>query len=218
MSKTIKELYADTMTNGLFYGTGLSSETYMQKYLNNHSFFDKIFVQKYGHRVYEGINSNILQNWNETVQAYIVMNGENFLKMWDALRQDYEPLNNYDKTSTITTKYKGTETNTSSASGSNTNGESTITSTGQVSPENLESDFVNTSKDVTVSAEVTNTTSASGNNTKSFTDREDEVSERTFGNIGVTRSQEMLMDEVNLRLTTEFYTKIFTQIIFEFTW
>lgn len=50
-----------------------------------------------------------------------------FYKLYQALRADYDPINNYDKTSKITTEYKGTETNTNTPSGSE---KSTLTKSG----------------------------------------------------------------------------------------
>ena len=43
---------------------------------------------------------------------------EGFYQLYKALRADYNPISNYDKHSTITTEYTGTETNTNTPTGS----------------------------------------------------------------------------------------------------
>lgn len=60
-------------------------------------------------------------NFNADWEYFIKSNNDNFLKMYKTLIKDYEPLNNYDKNSTITTEFLGVENDNTEKLGSEKN-------------------------------------------------------------------------------------------------
>ena len=164
-----------------------------------------------------------INNYNEAViqlatlwQEWMLAKRNAYSKLYSALYRNYQPLNNYDKTSKIITEYAGKETNTNTPTGTETD---TFTKTGKETTEQLGTtttvdsvtsydtdNYSETNKSVItpdgLKDELTftnrvDTTQRSFINRKttdekSFTDRTDTVTERTFGNIGVTTSQQML--------------------------
>lgn len=68
--------------------------------------------------------------------------------------------------------------------------------------------------------ERTDTTANTGTVTheKSFDERTDTVSENTYGNIGVTTNDAMLSSFVDLRVTLDFYKKLFKEFLYQYTW
>ena len=143
--------------------------------------------------------------------------------MWKAV---YNPLYNVDgtETKTITTEYgrittyaKGeTETNTHTVDGSETY--TNHTTLNEVSAFNSSAMVENTRDTVTPSARTyndgTRTTTHGGENTdtNSGTDTTTETNRR-FGNIGVTMTQQLLTAEKNFWANFDFFTMFFETIV-----
>lgn len=138
-------------------------------------------------------------------------NLENWQRVADALSEEYDPLHNFDRhednTDTETRNLAGSDNTTTSTSG---NAGGTTTDSGQTTVENQVTGF-NTTTPQTESKQITNpggstttssTSTTSGTANKSTTDTGTVQNARLahmYGNIGVTKSQEMLRDEVDLR-------------------
>lgn len=119
----------------------------------------------------------------------------------------YDPLSNYDKHSKITTDYKGSESNTNVPTGTETETESgTLTTEDDVTT--YDSNTYNHNEKSIVTPTNRSSTLSFVNrqtvDTKSFTDRQDEVIEHTWGNIGVTTSQQMALSTIPLEDRNKF--------------
>lgn len=129
-----------------------------------------------------------------------------FIKLYQALNADYDPISNYDKTSKITTDYKGKEKTTTTPTGEEKDtfvkGAETNTTTDSATTYDSSSEY-ETGKSVQGTLQYTDTTTTSFTNRKTeeekeYTSRQDEVNEHTTGNIGVTTSQQMIESQISL--------------------
>lgn len=138
---------------------------------------------------------------SRVVSPFLVAHADSISRYIELFDVDYNPIDNYDKTSTITTEKQGTETNTDNFGQDKTTnvvGGKTTTETGKNAPYETNSDFVNDTKtEVSESGNTdTSTTDAkTDSHTLTFTERKDIVTERTRGNIGVTTSAQMLQGD-----------------------
>ena len=138
----------------------------------------------------------------QTVIPFLMANRDKIKHFIDIYNVEYNPIDNYDKTSTITTEKQGTETNIDNFSqGKTTNiiGGKTTTETGKNAPYETDSDFVNdtrTTVEESGNTDTTTTDAKTDSHTLSFEGRMDIVTERTRGNIGVTTSAQMLKGEL----------------------
>lgn len=145
--------------------------------------------------------------WN----AFISINAPRFGRMFRALDTEYNPLHNYDKDSVITTEHSGDITYNKGITQTNTIAEVTLTTTApQTTTTNKVGSFdsttlVDASQSVNSGGTGTNKTSGhtdtyanSGHDTDIFNNT-DTITERTRGNIGVTQSADMALNEIRLR-------------------
>lgn len=125
----------------------------------------------------------------------------NLKKSMDAYNATYNPIENYDKNSEIINSFGSFEKNHSEKPRTDTTtmGAVTRTDINQVSP--FDSDeFKNSDKSTSTDGEQINTHAIGLIESKDVeTSHENKVTEYTHGNIGTTRSQEMVTDEINLR-------------------
>lgn len=155
--------------------------------------------------------------YNQFINVY----GNDIERIYDALQEDYEVLDNYNG-STITTIGTKTTTNvygeqksifghgaTSTTMGGGTdtienkkaNSESTLTSDSYLNDEKTEQ--TNASRtNSTIAYDDDNTINE---HTDTSTDSGNTVTEVKHGNLGVTTSQQMLTSEIELRKKTNFY-------------
>lgn len=108
------EIYKKLKTTNkkLFYGNLLQNVECMHDYETNTgvSQIDKVIIRKYGNRVFESLEEtedNILGEWEDIVEGWILANQYNLNKIWSMLQENYDPLYNYDKTSDIKTTHVG---------------------------------------------------------------------------------------------------------------
>ena len=146
------------------------------------------YWSKAGMRTVNSLIHNFMSNGTLTDDGITIvgnilneMYGDNWDRKWEAYGLSYNALENYNKTSEIIS--------TDNGSGTNNNGATTSTTENKVSAFNS-STYQPGSQDVTTTNQYVNTNSYDKNN---------EVTERTSGNIGVTTSQQMLESELNLR-------------------
>lgn len=116
-------------------------------------------------------------------------------RMLDALSEKYNPLHNFDRNEEYTDNETGNNTSTNSNTVSGTTTEQTTGFDSET--------FVDRGKQ-----DISGNTTSSGNSnaTRQFTH-----TARLFGNIGVTKSQEMLKDELEVR-KTDFYKIVVEEI------
>ena len=143
-----------------------------------------------------------------------------FERMYEALRVEYSPIENYDRKENTTRNYENSGTDKESTTlGSTT----TSTNIGSNDNENKvsaynESDYSNREKD-TQSYNSTLTNTGSGTDTKQteYGLKRKEVEDiRVHGNIGVTTSQQMIESEMELRAKYDIYKIISREFEREF--
>ena len=143
-----------------------------------------------------------------------------FERMYEALRVEYSPIENYDRKENTTRSYENSGTDKESTTlGSTT----TSTNVGSNDNENKvsaynESDYSNREKD-TQSYNSTLTNTGSGTDTKQteYGLKRKEVEDiRVHGNIGVTTSQQMIESEMELRAKYDIYKIISREFEREF--
>ena len=143
-----------------------------------------------------------------------------FERMYEALRVEYSPIENYDRKENTTRSYENSGTDKESTTlGSTT----TSTNVGSNDNENKvsaynESDYSNREKD-TQSYNSTLTNTGSGTDTKQteYGLKRKEVEDiRVHGNIGVTTSQQMIASEMELRAKYDIYKIISREFEREF--
>lgn len=136
-----------------------------------------------------------VEQFKSAFALWIAGNLDRYQRMYDALQIEYEPLNNYDKLSTITETNSGTDTTTLGAKSGDT--------TDKLWGFNSSSD---------------NIVSKSDSNTLAATDTLQHghkivTEEETHGNIGVTSSQDMLTQEIKVRNVARLYQWIMDDIV-----
>ena len=143
-----------------------------------------------------------------------------FERMYEALRVEYSPIENYDRKENTTRNYENSGTDKESTTlGSTT----TSTNIGSNDNENKvsaynESDYTNREKD-TQSYNSTLTNTGSGTDTKQteYGLKRKEVEDiRVHGNIGITTSQQMIESEMSLRAKYDVYKIISREFEREF--
>ena len=143
-----------------------------------------------------------------------------FERMYEALRVEYSPIENYDRKENTTRNYENSGTDKESTTlGSTT----TSTNIGSNDNENKvsaynESDYSNREKDIqSYNSTLTNTGSGTDTTQTEYGLKRKEVEDiRVHGNIGVTTSQQMIESEMELRAKYDIYKIISREFEREF--
>lgn len=143
-----------------------------------------------------------------------------FGRMYDALRVEYSPIENYDRKENITRDYENSGVDRASTTlGSTT----TSTNVGSNDNENKvsaynETDYTNREKDTqSYNSTLTNTGSGTDTTQTEYGLKRKEVEDiRVHGNIGVTTSQQMIESEMSLRAKYDIYKIISREFEREF--
>ena len=143
-----------------------------------------------------------------------------FGRIYEALRMDYSPIENYDRKENISRDYENSGIDKASTTlGSTT----TSTNIGTNDNENKvsaynESDYTNREKDIqSHNSTVTNTGSGTDTTQTEYGLKRKEVEDiRVHGNIGVTTSQQMIESEMSLRAKYDIYKIISKEFEREF--
>lgn len=131
----------------------------------------------------------------QALGRYSVSRKNSWERMLEALSEKYNPLHNFDRNEEYTDNETGNNTS------SNTN---TVTGTTTEQTTGFDSEtFVDRGKQ-----DISGNTSSTGNSNAT---RQLTHTARLFGNIGVTKSQEMLKDELEVR-KTDFYKIVVEEI------
>lgn len=159
----------------------------------------KNFLIKYADWSFLYLDSiDAIDAFNNYWTYFASQNVTNMYRAYIALTEEYNPLHNYDKNSTITTdntEHTDTQDNpeitTTSSGGTTTNTNSTVPYDG--------TDFIDKEKNTNVIPEMTSTISEHEIST-TFGATSQTVTENTYGNIGVTTSAQMLTGELQVRV------------------
>ena len=142
-------------------------------------------------------------------------------RMLEAVTEDYNPLHNYDRHETYTDKETGSNTGTSTGTVADqgeeesryvTDTDTTGSEENTISAENVSTYQPDNKRedsgtlDSTVTGQVSKGNTRTENRTDNGTNRRDlEHTAHLYGNIGVTTSQQMLMEEIKLRKDLSIY-------------
>ena len=143
-----------------------------------------------------------------------------FERMYDALRTEYSPIENYDRKENITRDYENSGSDKASTTLGSTTTSSNVGSNdneNKVSAYN-ETDYTNREKDTqSYNSTVTNTGSGTDTTQTEYGLKRKEVEDiRVHGNIGVTTSQQMIESEMSLRAKYDIYKIISREFEREF--
>ena len=159
-----------------------------------------------------------------------------FKRMYEALRTEYSPIENYDRKEDIKREYKdsgtdtetltlgssttskntGTDTNTLQSGGSTEKGVSAYNEAGYTNREK-DTETQNSTNTQKYDSTVTNTGSGSDMTKTDYGKQHTETENtRIHGNIGVTTSQQMIESEMNLRAKYDIYKIISREFEREF--
>ena len=186
-----------------------------------------ILLYKYGERSFYKPDNSVLTDYAFLLKLWRIWldgNKTDYLRMYDAINSEYNPINNYDSHEETTTHY-GHQLEDTSRPGvvvtNTTEFEPGITDTtessiyGYNSSNASDADRVvntKTGKDTS-----TNTVQRTGIDVEHHTHSGvDSVETEKYGNIGVTTSQQMIESEVSLRLK-DYVDKIIKCFIDEYT-
>ena len=183
---------------------------------------------KYGHMLFETPEITVekaRQDLKNVYDMWVRLNGEEYLRIYNVMRSEYNPLENYDRVeegSTETARHKGSRTSqnvdiTNTPTVTTKTTEKVNASDGGV-VESMETETANTSGNTVTSGSADANYTETRDISDSVYDRDIETfnGRRTHGNIGITTTQTLIIEEVNLRLLG-FIETIMSQFVEKFT-
>ena len=207
-TKTIKQLFSivgnpfcldPTMTYPTIEG---STANFLNYYNTNRQNLDRMFVHDFGEMFLDfesDTDVDIEEEWYDEIKAIQQVYIENWARLWYALQEPYNPLYNVDGVET--TIYGEHITNRTQSIGAKTD---TTTSY------SVAYDSATEKESGKVSDSLGAQSNGSGETSQTHTDT---VTRQ--GNIGVTKSTELLRDEVKLRSEFAFFKTVFQTMIEE---
>lgn len=201
--------YDNTLFDGLSFPSGIDRQLAIDRIINKSEEFEVLYSDFDYLKERIGIWSDI---WQRTFQKWI-----------DALNIEYEPLYNYDryeKYDDVRARgYNDTQTENSSSVSNTVTGSNTGSKTEQdVSAYDTASYSDNQMEDATATSNQFGSGSSTGDVSRDNTGTSNEVTSHNahlFGNIGVTTSQQMLRDQLDV-VTWNLYEHISDIFIDEF--
>lgn len=156
----------------------------------------------------------------QNINYWFVRRLFDFSRMYDALRMDYSPIENYDRKENISRDYENSGIDKASTTlGSSTTSQNIGSNENEnkVSAYN-ETDYTNRGKDTqSYNSTVTNTGSGTDTTQTEYGLKRKELEDiRVHGNIGVTTSQQMIESEISLRAKYDIYKIIAREFEQEF--
>ena len=183
---------------------------------------------KYGHMLFETPENTVekaRQDLKNVYDMWVRLNGEEYLRIYNVMRSEYNPLENYDRMeegSTETARHKGSRTSqnvdiTNTPTVTTKTTEKVNASDGGV-VESMETETANTSGNTVTSGSADTNDTETRDISDTVYDRDVETfkGRRTHGNIGITTTQTLITEEVNLRLLG-FIETIMSQFVEKFT-
>ena len=193
-----------------------STANFLQYYSDNRLNLDRMFLHDFGERLVDleaSSDSDIEDEWYDEIRAIQQVYIENWARLWYALSEPYNPLYNVDGVET--TVYGEHVADHDIGARSRTRGGGTDNTTTYsvsydgTSPTPTEKE---TGKQTDVIASRTDSDLAAKDTDTSYT-HTDTVTRQ--GNIGVTKSTELLRDEIKLRSSFAFFKTVFQTMIEE---
>lgn len=190
--------------------------------------FYTLVRSRYNHMLFETPETeleNAKSDLKKVYDMWVRLNGEDFLRIYNAMRSEYSPLENYDRLeegSIETARHKGSRTSqnvdiTNTPTVSTKTTEKVNASDGGV-VESMETVTANTSGNTRTQGTADTNYTETRDISDSVYDRDVETfnGRRTHGNIGVVTTQTLITEEINLRLLG-FIETIISQFVEKFT-
>ena len=190
--------------------------------------FYRIVRARYSHMLFESPETDIdraKQDLKSVYAMWKLLNGSDFFRIYKAMRSEYNPLENYDRLeegSTETARHKGSRTSqnvdiTNTPTVTTKTTEKVNASDGGV-VESMETETANTGGNTVTSGSSDTNYTETRDISDTVYDRDIETfnGRRTHGNIGITTTQTLITEEVNLRLLG-FIETIVAQFVEKFT-
>lgn len=177
-------------------------ETYdfWNKYRENYNAYDKIILVKYGRRELYLDDATepdeSYQNFKDLFNSFLLGQAYEFQRMWDALKAEYSPIENYDRTEVTTTKTDAKSDVVHNPEVTVTASGGTVTTTDQTSP--FDGDFKDVAKSTSVQPS-TNTKQSANDVTTNYGEDNVTVNSHVHGNVGVKSNQSMILEEMEVR-------------------
>lgn len=243
MAVTIKELYAVAHENSEPLFGDMSDFEFMSDYVTNYAYYDRNTVINRGfffpvwNDEDEDTTADILTAFQTDIYGLLLKNSENYTRLYNLLSIEYEPLQNYDRTSVVTDQQSGEDVETTEngeqtttdvygeAVSTDENGAQTTTDTDGIAGFNS-TDFSDSEQSVTADDTYTDTHTDNEHTNTHTEGAVDDIkttayghllthNERTYGNIGVTTSQQMAESERDLWTKFKFFDIIVNDIVKE---
>lgn len=200
---------------------------FWDKYRANYNAYDKVILVKYGSRELYLDDatepSESFNNFKELFNAFLEGGAYEYQRKWEALKAEYSPIENYDRTeATTTTTDAKTDTVTKDAKTDTTHNPlitvtasgGTVVETDETSP--FDSGFKDVAKATTVQPQTSTTQLANDvridygqdKTTNNYGQDKTTVSSHVHGNVGVTTNQQMISAELELRANVFIYEVI----------
>lgn len=230
--KRIKELYLENGNQPFIFNSSMIADypeiegnesDFISDYLDVSDALDRFFVMEYGKMVYDGIFGDSLEEFKKDVSASIYMNFYSWARLYYALSLAYNPLYNVDGSTTRTysehtiddtfgeretTFTKGNQQNTEGVRENNTTTSETSYDSG-LPKESGRSNSVDSAVTNSEGQRIDTTEDAEYTNTR--VSGEHMETETRKGNIGVTKSTELMESEWEFR-RRNFFRDVFKTI------
>lgn len=191
---------------------------FLEEYNVNFAAIDRYFGRHKGKFCYLFPNETVaetLSDFREDMESFFTTRKENFNRIWAVNNEQYDPLENYNGSSTITesrgqkgrTENLGEIHSSTSTTAQDSYTEGSRNGLGSTDYEKTDKTNIHNgplSSNVSSDAHVNNFTE------DAYTDT---ITESKAGNLGVTTSQQMFQSEVDLWTDFNFYETIFNEII-----
>ena len=189
-----------------------STANFLTYYNTNRENLDRMFVHDFGERLVDfeaSSDADIEDEWYDEIKAIEQVYIENWARLWYALSEPYNPLYNVDGVET--TVYGEHVTDKELGQRQRTDGQRTDTSTAFTMAYDAATEKETGKQEDVIGQQIT--TDASVKDTDTSKTHTDTVTRQ--GNIGVTKSTELLRDEVRLRSEFAFFKTVFQTMIEE---
>lgn len=242
-SYKIKDLFNGLSTDSLLFDSYLSSfyptiegneSNFLDDYDDSHAVFDQAFAKKYGERFMDleaDTLSDAITEARGIFSAVTMLNLNNWARLYYALSLDYNPLYNVDGLTTHT--YGATEETTAYGADKTTNKMAQRQDTNQYGATEATTTDYSNAYDVNQDSETGKTVSSDTTHTDTLTTgaHNDEIArdahtdkrstiqhidtELRQGNIGVTKSTDLLTSEYDMRMRLSFWNVVFKSLVTE---
>ena len=200
-----------------------STEDFMDDYISDAQNIDYEIVRLYGQRDFYNPFEDTVDTyvyWKKCWDAFIHRRKNMFQKAWNSLSKEYDFDSNYSRHTTVNTKHSA------NVDTDYLGEEKTHMTVGQGIVDNVHGEVpYDNSEQNNISKDTSTTHERIGDNNLSYENRKDKVTEQrndnvtedTYGNTGIYSPTNLLENEYIFRIKTDFYIDVISQFINEVT-